>query len=377
ANEEIIYQCIAIWDNTVEIDITDSATMTPSNGGSFTQNSFLTKYVGTWTIQAGYAGFIGTASITILPGIPTTMLYASGNNQVGNCASTLKEPFSVKAVDKYGNPCEGVVVNWKVVVMPSGSVTGHSIYPTSTTTNIFGIATSSLTLGTEPPGTYTVQAIMPGLIDSSYVFTAYSLRRIGNMAGFCLLDLGAGKSGTSSQIQVTIIPTGATITTNGSSYFIFENIPVGSYTLNFDSYGASSRVVSNVCISQTQFEDTTYTGTISLLAGDATHDGRINLEEWPVIVDSFFTQKGSQNWDESKEADFNHDGRVDDDDFIIFRNNFGRQAEGTVIMQKSPFMANRAKTMSGNIELSFNLDTLEGVDKNNSTCAIRNRESIA
>ncbi|MBI4777440.1 right-handed parallel beta-helix repeat-containing protein [Candidatus Desantisbacteria bacterium] len=342
ADENIAYQCIAMCDNNMEIDVTGSATFTAEGGGSFTQNSLL------------------ATSVVILPGIPSAIIYISGDNQRGSCASTLKEPFVVKVVDKYNNLCEGVVVNWEVVGLPSLSVTGYCISPTNTTTNSYGIASSSLTLGTEPPGTWTVQAILPG--GDTHIFTAHSSRRFGNISGFCMLDLGEGRSGAASRIQVTIIQTGATTTTNGSSYFIFEAIPTGSYTLCFDTHGAASRKVAGVRISETQFENTTCIGTVSLLAGDVSNDGRLNLEDWPGFADAFFKQESGSDWEWNKRADFNHDGRVDDEDFIVFRNNYGRQVEGTIILQNSPLMASRAEATGGSLRLSFNLETLDGMD---------------
>ncbi len=363
AGESIVYQCIAICDNNFEIDITGSTTFTASDGGSFTQNAFLAKYSGTYIIQGEYAGLFGTTTVNILPGTSCALVCVSGNNQIDNCMAALKEPFVVKAVDKYNNPCEGVVINWQVVDMPSSS-TGYSIYPTSTTTNVSIIASSTLTLGSEPPGTYTISAVSPGLIDSPCTFTANSLRTSGSISGFCLLELGQGRFGTTSQLQVRIEQTeqiGATATINEYSYFIFSGIPVGTYTLNFDSRGAASKVVSNVHILSTQLESTTHIGTITLLAGDITNDGKINLADWPGFVNAFFKQDGDANWEEDKQTDFNHDGKVNDEDFIVLRNNFGKQTEGMVM--NAPSMT-KAAASGNNVELSFNLDTLDGVDVN-------------
>ncbi len=356
ADERIDYQCLAHCGN-LELDVTGSTTFTATGGGEFTLNNFLAKYMGVCTIQGNYLGFIGTTSVIVIPGTPTTLLYISGNNQVNTCTLTLKEPFVVKVVDKYSNPCNNVNVHWEIIEIPSGA-TGYSISATMTTTNIEGITASSFTLGTEPPGTYTIHASSTGLSNSPYIFIAHSLRRFGNIAGFCFLDFGT-RLGTSSQIQVTIIQTGATTTTNESSYFIFETIPVGSYTLYFDTHGAAPEEVGGVCISQTQFENTTFIGTITLLTGDVNNDGKVNMEDWPGFVDAFFKQEGDIGWDEAQNADFNQDGRVDDEDFIIFRKNFG---EGrSKVIQKTSIL----KPVSDKrIELSFDLETLEGVNIN-------------
>jgi len=241
--------------------------------------------------------------------------------------------------------------------------TGYSILPTKTTTNVHGTASSLLTLGTEPPGTYTIHAISSGLSGSPCIFTAHSLRRFGNIAGFCMLKLGTVSLGTCSDIEVRIIELSTFTMTNDNSYFIFENIPVGSYTISFDTWGAAPGKVSDVLISNRQFEDTTYIGTISLLAGDTNNDGKVNIADWPLFADAW-REKATvthTNWDEYKEADFDHDNRVDAYDFIIFRNNFGQQQQKGKA-KKLTAMPTKAKNTSGRIELSFDLETLEGVD---------------
>ncbi|MEW6607161.1 MAG: choice-of-anchor Q domain-containing protein [bacterium] len=361
ADEDVEYQCIGECGSGLALDVTGSTTFTSNGGGSFTLNTFLAKYMSTYTIQGEYLGFIGTTSVIILPGTPTTLVYVSGNGQVNTCTFTLKDPFIVKVVDKYENPCQNVEVKWEIISTPSGA-TGYSISPTKTTTNVQGTVSSFLTLGTEPPGTYTIHAISTGLSGSPCIFTAHSLRRFGNIAGFCLLKLGTVTLGTCSDIEVRIVELSTTTTTNDDSYFIFENIPVGTYTLNFDTWGASPSTKTNICISPTQFEDTTYIGTITLLAGDVNNDGQVNIGDWPLFADAWREKatKTHTNWNEYKEADFNHDSKVDAYDFIVIRNNFGEQQKGRV--KELIAMSTKAKKTSGKIELSFDLETLEGVD---------------
>jgi len=307
----------------------------------------------------GSNGFIGTTAVIIIPGTPTTLVYVSGNNQVNTCTITLKEPFVVKVVDSYGNPCPDVEVNWEISSVPVGA-TGSAISPTRTTTNIQGTASSFLTLGTEPPGTYTVQAISTGLSDGSpYTFTAHSLRRFGNIAGTCLLDLGGTRTMGSISVVVKIVELNTTPTTQ-NSYFLFEKIPVGSYTLNLDTTGASPANITGVRILTTQFEDTTNIGTISLLDGDVNNDGQVNIEDWPVLADAW-TISATETMTEWQtkyiETDFDHNAKVNIDDIYIFSNNFGKQQTAYKYVQKI-----KPTTSSGKIELSFNLETLEGVD---------------
>ncbi len=360
AVDALSYTGLAYY-GTNTMDVTGSTTFTASGGGSFTVNIFLAKYMGTYTITGEYLGFIGTTTVIIIPGTPTTLVYVSGNNQVNTCTLTLKEPFVVKVVDSYGNPCADVEVNWEISSIPVGA-TGYALSSTRTTTNICGTASSFLTLGTEPPGTYTIQAISILLSGSPCPFSAYSLRRFGNIAGICLIDLGGTRTLGSISVMVKIVELNTTTTTQNSSFF-FEKIPVGSYTLNLDTTGASPANVVGVRILTTQFEDTTDAGTISLLAGDVTNDGQVNIDDWPVIADAWTISATSTmtQWQTKYiEADFDHNDKVNIDDIYIFSQNFGRQQTTYKCAKKIKSM-----TSSGKIELSFNLETLEGVDLEN------------
>ncbi len=366
ADNKIVYTCLASC-GSLTLNVTSSTAFSSNGGGSWTVNSFLAKYMGTYPIQGAYLGFIGTTTINISPGTPTALRYVSGNGQVSTCTCTLKAPFMVKAVDKYENPCNNVNVYWEIRSVPA-SATGYSISPTMTTTNIQGTASAFLTLGTEPPGTYTIHAVSSGLSGSPCTFTARSLRRFGNIAGFCLLNLGTGTLGTTSDIMVRIVGTGTTTMTNVDSYFIFLNIPVGTYTLILDTWGAAPATKTNVCISPTQVEDTTHIGTMSLLAGDTdNNDGQVNMGDWGKFVDTFGDYEGTPegSWDKNKEGDFNHSKQVNEWDFVVFGNNFGQQqGYGNNAPRLSPSLASAKvkKATFGEIKLSFDIDTLEGVD---------------
>ncbi|MFH1896658.1 MAG: T9SS type A sorting domain-containing protein [Candidatus Desantisbacteria bacterium] len=280
----------------------------------------------------------------------------------------------VKVVDVYNNPCPGVDIDWQVIHAPSGA-TGYSILPATTTTNIQGMASSTLTLGTEPPGTYAISAICPGLSGSPILFTASSLRRFGTIAGFCVLRLGLNRYGTHcADIQVKILETGATMTTDNNSYFTFSHIPVGVYTLKFDTWGASCATLNTVNISPTQFEDTTYIGTMSLLAGDINDDGGIDISDWPLFGSAWREGATSTNseWLSYREADFDHNQEVLAPDFVVLGNNFNKtqglfgglrapsMSRVQPMQEAMPLMANAIS--SGQTELSFDLSTLEGVD---------------
>jgi len=157
-----------------------------------------------------------------------------------------------------------------------------------------------------------------------------------------------------------------TTTTTQNSYFFFENIPVGSYTLTLDTTGASPATIPGVPILPTQFEDTTYIGTITLLAGDVNNDSNVNIIDWPTLADAWSISATATmtNWQEKFiEADFDHNDKVNINDGVIFRDNFGKQQQKGKAKRLAAIPA-KAKKTSGRIELSFNLETLEGVDIN-------------
>ncbi|MDI6752457.1 MAG: right-handed parallel beta-helix repeat-containing protein, partial [bacterium] len=217
------YSAFAICE-TGSVNVTGSATFTATGGGSFTTNIFEAHYIGTYTIQADFLGLIGTTNVTITPGTPTALLYESGNNQISTCTTTLSNPFIVKVEDVYHNPCSNVSVSFVVISSPLNAE-GYSLSSTQDLTNINGTTSTYLTLGDEPPGSYTIRATS-GIL-SPVDFTAWSLRRIGNIAGICLIDYGTEAQRTAS-ITVTLIETSATTTTNSNSYFIFNNLLVYS-----------------------------------------------------------------------------------------------------------------------------------------------------
>ena len=372
-----------------DVNVTGSATFSASGGGSFTTNIFTAHYIGTYTIQAGFLSLIGTTNVYITPGTPTTLLYMSGNNQTANCQETLPNPFIVKVEDGYHNPCSNVTVNFAIISYPQGAE-GYNLSTTTTKTNINGTTSSYLTLGDEPPGTYTIHATSSGLSGSPIVFTAWSLRRFGNIAGTCLIDYGT-EAQRSASITATLIETGATTTTNSNSYFIFNNIPVGTYTLAFTYPGATPATKTNVAITQTQVNDTTDIGTITLIMGDPSGDGQINMLDWPYIVDSFGSIAGSSTYNPS--CDFNNDGQINLIDLMIFRLNFGESQQGGRGMRAKTKTRDRAITLrfepnsidnakigdlitmniiisgskdsyGGEIHLSFNPEVLEAIAVN-------------
>ncbi|MEW6618394.1 MAG: cohesin domain-containing protein [bacterium] len=359
-----VYNCYAVCAEAT-ITVTGSTTFTVSGGGSFTLNSFFPYFIGTHTITATYLGAIATTLVIITPGTPTQLVKVSGDNQIGTCTTTLPNPFVVKVIDTYSNPCPDVQVGWMITSVPSGA-SGYSILPTQTLTTSAGRAEGWLTLGTEPPGTYTVNATSTGLTGSPCQFTAHSLRRFGNIAGFCLLDQGTSTLLGTQGVTITITELGTSTTTNPQGYFILNNINVGTYTLYFDTYGASPLTVTGTCISPTQINDTTDIGTKTLLSGDITNDGLVNSLDWPYFVNAcgkYEAQGDPDWWTIYREGDFDHDTYVNVKDFPVYYYNYGRTQAGRM---RSPAMAAmKEKRMTAErITLSFEIEAVDDVDIN-------------
>jgi hypothetical protein len=63
----------------------------------------------------------------------------------------------------------------------------------------------------------------------------------------------------------------------------------------------------------------------TLLAGDATDDNLINMADFGFWIRYFGTSSANQSvWSQAKGADFNRDNQVNNDDFFLFAQNFGR-----------------------------------------------------
>jgi hypothetical protein len=79
----------------------------------------------------------------------TTLVMASGNEQIGEAGAALPESLAVRAVDRFGNGVAGIEVSWE----PSGG----SVSPASAVTGADGRSATQRTLG-DRPGQYATTA---------------------------------------------------------------------------------------------------------------------------------------------------------------------------------------------------------------------------
>ncbi len=108
---------------------------------------------GTQTLTASAAGQSVQFSATAVVAAPAAIVVHSGNNQTGTVGEPLAQELEARVTDEFGNPVSGVSVSW--------TPADGSANPTSSTTDLLGIAATSWTLGTDP-GTQTLTASAGG-----------------------------------------------------------------------------------------------------------------------------------------------------------------------------------------------------------------------
>ena len=121
---------------------------------------------GAQTVQASVVGLVGspvTFTSTATAGAAASVEIASGNNQIAAVNHGVANVYGVRAKDSYGNPKQGVTIDWA-----AQTGTG-SLSPTPSVTATNGIATSSRTLGANS-GTFTDTATA-SLTGSPLLFT--------------------------------------------------------------------------------------------------------------------------------------------------------------------------------------------------------------
>lgn len=129
---------------------------------------------------------------------------ASGNLQTGVVGTALGTPLSVKAVDALGAPLGGIAIDWSV---QSG---GGQLAPASSTTNVSGIATTTLSLGSTP-GANTVKAMLRGS-NTSVLFTATAQPAITITALQGNNQSGTAGAALNTQLRVQVLENGLPVT---------------------------------------------------------------------------------------------------------------------------------------------------------------------
>ena len=133
-------------------------TMTDADGRSESL-LMLGSAPGTNTVEASVEGISQIFSAEAFLPVPTTLEGISGDNQIGMTSEALANSFVVEVRDQYDDPLERVTVTFAV------STGGGSLSHTSIDTDANGLASSTLTLGSDP-GTNTVEVSVEGITET-------------------------------------------------------------------------------------------------------------------------------------------------------------------------------------------------------------------
>ena len=154
-------------------------------------------------------------TLVVAPGSTQTIRAQSGNNQSGTGGTALSIPLVVAVTDKCGATIPGIPITWKVT---QGSAT---LSATSTTSNVNGLSTVRVTLGTTP-GPIQITASIAG--GASVVFSATVQATPGS------LTLISGNNQTAQLSQ----PFGQALVFQVKDT---SNNPIPNQTVNFSATG--------------------------------------------------------------------------------------------------------------------------------------------
>lgn len=207
------------FDNVItnfnkQVALSDAtSSVSPSQTGAFNNGTWTGSVTVTQTASADKLiatyGSVQTESnsFEVKAGDQQVFLTVNGGtNQSGSAGAALDNPFSVKAVDLYGNPMPDIPVRYSIDSAPVES-TGSKMSPQTVNTDNEGLARSTLTLGNRR-GTYVVTASIDGRSSVSVSFYA--------------------SAGAAMPTSVKISPSTTVLLTNSSQQFTAEV---------FDSYG--------------------------------------------------------------------------------------------------------------------------------------------
>ncbi len=212
--------------NIAENDSTTVVTATIASGGGTLMGSTSAAAVGgvvgytdlaiggtagnktlTFTAQ-GIAG-VTSASFTLAPGPAVQMALDAGDAQTGLAGTILPVSMSVQVVDAFGNAVSAQGVDWNTT---AGSGT---LSVTTTTTNAFGIAGVTYTLG-RFAGQETVEATASGLNGSPIIFNVTAtpngtIRGVVTVASAFLAPSAAMATGEATKSSSAISIAGAPV----------------------------------------------------------------------------------------------------------------------------------------------------------------------
>ena len=249
--------------------VLSTTTTTTDVSGHASSTLTLGNKVGSYTVTATSGSLTGspvTFTATATVGSAATISLTSGNNQSGQISTSLAFPFVVTVTDAGSNPVSGVSVTFAIATTPGGAA-GQVLSTTTTTTDVSGHASSTLTLG-DKVGSYTVTATSGSLAGSPVTFTATA--STGGLTHFTVEQTGGGlivsqTAGASFSIRLVARDAGNNVVTTftgaGNTVNITSN---GTLTQGAGTTGAFSNGVLDpwaVTISNTGTDSITATRT--------------------------------------------------------------------------------------------------------------------
>jgi subtilisin family serine protease len=123
------------------------------------------RKAGMATVTASAAGNTGRVLITVVPGLPHSLVKVGGDGQTGLAGAELPQPITVRVLDAFDNGVAGVTVAWT-----AGAGSG-SANTSGATTDAGGASSVRWTLG-PTKGAHTIQASSAALAGSAILFAA-------------------------------------------------------------------------------------------------------------------------------------------------------------------------------------------------------------
>ncbi len=167
ANNNTVSGVTVNWLVTANNGTLGSSSSTSNTNGEVSSTFTLGTSAGANTVSATVDGTALSISFTATgsTGAPNAIAITSGNNQSGTAGSPLPVSLQVTVEDSYGNPVQGLTINW-VVTNGSGSITA------ATTTNSSGVASNTWSLGIVAGSTNSVTATVSGYSGLTQTFSA-------------------------------------------------------------------------------------------------------------------------------------------------------------------------------------------------------------
>lgn len=282
--------------------------------------------VGVYAVRAVASNVNDTVTFVVsaVAGTPTAFAQGGGGNQTKTVGTFLDQPFVVRITDRALNPVAGIPVEFRILEAPASAV-GHQLSVTSTVTDSFGEAKSTLKLGTKV-GSYRVRATSPSFAGTELIFVADG-RPTAPALLAAVKDGATGISGRLDTLVVALVDTFANPIAGVPVQFSLVSKPAGSVgdslLRTLDTTDARGEAMTFLRLGDTHGVyrvrasavglDTTLRSTVRqivVIVGDPNRDGEMNIADLTMIIDYILGRITPSALD-SIRADVNKDGAID------------------------------------------------------------------